>query len=102
MHKPESVLENQTHKLLWDFEIKTDHLISTRRQDLIIIIKKREFAELYILQSRQITEKKLKESERKDKYLDLARELEKHESDTDTKCNWCSQYSHQKISTGTG
>ena len=23
MHKPESVLENETHKILWDFEIKT-------------------------------------------------------------------------------
>ena len=36
---------------------------------------------------------KLKESEKKDKYLDLARELKKtveHESDGDTNCNWCS------------
>ena len=31
MHKPESVLENKTHKLLWDFEIQTDHLISARQ-----------------------------------------------------------------------
>ena len=36
---------------------------------------------------------KLKESEKKDKYLDLARELKKtveYESDGDTDCNWCS------------
>ena len=34
---------------------------------------------------------KLKESEKKDKYLDLAKELKKteeHESDSDTNCNW--------------
>ena len=38
MHNQAAVLENDTHKLLWDFDIQTDHLISTRRPDLIIII----------------------------------------------------------------
>ena len=35
---------------------------------------------------------KLKECEKKDKYLDLARELKKtmeHEGDMYTNCNWC-------------
>ena len=27
----ESVLENERHKVLWDFEIQTGHLISARR-----------------------------------------------------------------------
>ena len=27
MHKPEFVLENKTRRILWDFEIQTDHLI---------------------------------------------------------------------------
>ena len=31
---------NKMHKLLWDFEIQTDQLISARRPDLIIINKK--------------------------------------------------------------
>ena len=44
IHNLAPVLENSTHKLLWDFNIQTDHLISTRRQDLIIINKKRELA----------------------------------------------------------
>ena len=35
-----SVLENDIHKLLWDFDIQTDHLISARRPDVIIINKK--------------------------------------------------------------
>ena len=30
MHNPESVLENEAHKLLRDFERQTDHQISTR------------------------------------------------------------------------
>ena len=42
MHNPAPVLENDTHKLLWDFDIQTDHLISARRPDLIIIKKKKE------------------------------------------------------------
>ena len=42
MHNPASVLENDTHKLLWDFGIQTDYLISARRPGLIIIIDKKE------------------------------------------------------------
>ena len=42
MHNPAPVLENDTHKLLWDFDIHTDHLISTRRLDLLIINKKKK------------------------------------------------------------
>ena len=41
MHNPAPVLENNTHKLIWDFDIHTDHLISARRPDLIIINKKK-------------------------------------------------------------
>ena len=46
MHNPASVLENDTHKLLKDFVIQTDQLISDRRPDLIIINKKRELEKL--------------------------------------------------------
>ena len=35
IHKPESVLENETDKILWDFEIQTDNLIPERRPVLI-------------------------------------------------------------------
>ena len=40
--QPESVQENETHKLLWDFEIQTDHLISAKRSDLVIANKKKK------------------------------------------------------------
>ena len=59
MHNPAPVIENDTHKLLWDFDIHTDHLISARRLDLIISPpppKKRGFAKLSTLGSRLTTE----------------------------------------------
>ena len=56
MHNPVPVLENDTHKLLWDFDIHTDHLISARKPDLIIINKKKEYAKLSTLLSRLTTE----------------------------------------------
>ena len=40
MHNPESVLENEVHKILGDFEIQTNYLISGRRSDLLIVNKK--------------------------------------------------------------
>ena len=42
MHNSVSVLENKTLKLLWDFGIKTHHLISGRQTDHIIIYQKRK------------------------------------------------------------
>ena len=42
MHNPAPVLENDSHKLLWDFDIQTDRLIPARRPDLRIINKKKK------------------------------------------------------------
>ena len=42
MHKLTPVLENDTYKLLWDFNIQTDHLNPAKRPDLIIIHNKKE------------------------------------------------------------
>ena len=56
MLNPEYVLENETHKLLWDFEIQTDHLTPARQPDLEVKKKWREVAELWTLLSRQTTE----------------------------------------------
>ena len=78
MHIPEPVLENNTHKLLWDFDILTDHRISARRPDLIIINPKKKrnckIVDFTVPSDHRI---KLKECEKKDKYLDFARELKK-------------------------
>ena len=45
MHNLESVLENETNKFLSDFPIQTDHILSVRRPDLVIVNRKREPAE---------------------------------------------------------
>ena len=36
-HNPEPLLENETHKIIWDFEIQVDHLISAKQPDLVIV-----------------------------------------------------------------
>ena len=72
MHKQESVLENETHKILWYFEIHTDHLISTRKSDLAIIDKKNCRTEDFTFPAD--LREKIKENEKRDKYLELLRE----------------------------
>ena len=57
MHNLAPVLENDTHKLVCDFDMHTDHLISARRPKPIIINhKKREFAKLSTLLPQLTTE----------------------------------------------
>ena len=104
MHNPESLLENETHKLLWDFEIQTDHLISARWPHLIMIYKKERTRRILNFAVPADHRVKLKECEKNDKYLDLAWEWKKpvdHESDGYTNCNWCSWYNHQRTGTKT-
>ena len=77
MHKPESFLENDTLKTLWDFEIPMDHRILVRKPDLVLINKKRgalSFSEFCCFCGSQRENKK---SEKIHKYLDLARKLKK-------------------------
>ena len=81
-------MENDTHKLLWDFNIQTDHLISARRPDFTVINEKKK--KTITTKKKNRTSKivdfavpayhriKLKESERKDKDIDLVRELKKN------------------------
>ena len=95
MHNQTPVLENDTHKLLWHFDIHTDHLITARRPDLIIIKKKKKkkkkickIDDFAVPVDHRI---KLKECEKRDKYLHLAGELKKtmeHEGDNYTNCDW--------------
>ena len=80
MHNPAPVLENDTHKLLWDFDVQTDPLLSARRPDLIIINKKKKRKKICKIVDFALSADhriKLKECEKRDKYFDLARELKK-------------------------
>ena len=78
MHNPAPALENDTHKLLWDFDIQTDHWILAGRPNLIIINKKKkkicQIVDFAVPADHRI---KRNECEKRDKYLDLARELKK-------------------------
>ena len=108
MHNPASVLENNTHNLLLDFDIQTDHLISARQSDLIVINKKKKKEEN--LQNSKLCcpgwapSKTNTKWKKKHKYPDLARELKKLERERDgyTSCNCSCWYSHQRINKGTG
>ena len=73
MHNPASVVENDIYKLLWDFDKQTNHLILARRPDLIIINNKNFFFKIVDFALLADYRIKLKENEKKDKYLDLAR-----------------------------
>ena len=70
MLNPESVLKNEMSEFLWDFEIQTDHLISARRIDV-----EENQPNMGILPTQQTVE--LPESEKRNRYLHLARKLKK-------------------------
>ena len=76
MQNPAPVLENDTHKLQWDFNIQTDHLNLARRRELIIINNKKKrtckIVDFAFPADHRIN---LKECEKKYKCLNLAREL---------------------------
>ena len=102
LHNPESLQENKTLKLLWDFEIQIDHLISARRPDLIIINKKKKKKEekwqncglCYPGWLQSKIERKLKEGWIPGPCKGIEKNVE-HESNGDTNCRWCSCYNHQ-------
>ena len=85
-----------TRKFRWDFDIQTDPLISARRPDLIVINNKKRTCKIVDFAVPTDHRIKLKESEKKYKYLDLARELKNygHEGDNYTNRDWCFPYSN--------
>ena len=38
-HNPQSVIENNKYKILWDFTIQTDNYITARRPDIVLVDK---------------------------------------------------------------
>ena len=66
MHNPAPVLEKDSHKFLWDFNIQTDHLIPARKPDLIIINKRKRICKIVDFAVPAGYRLDLKESEKKD------------------------------------
>ena len=65
--------KNETHKILLDFEIETDCLISSRQPPLEVVNKKKitcPIADFVALADHRVIQ-----GEKRDKYLDFAREL---------------------------
>ena len=75
-HHPESVLENERYKLLYDFNIFTDHLIQARRPDLVYVNKLTR--KTYLIDIACVMDHNVlaKEKEKVDKYLSLMIELQ--------------------------
>ena len=103
MQNPAIVPENYTHKPPWDFDIHADHVILARRQDPIIINKKKKkkrMSKIIVFAVPADHRIKLKECEKKCKYLDRAWELKKnmeHKSDNYTNCDRCFWYCNLRI-----
>ena len=74
-HVPESVLENENYKLLWDFSIRTDHHIEARRSDLVLVDKSKKSCRIIDLAIPEDSGVKEKEAEKVEKHQNLAREL---------------------------
>ena len=63
--------------IIWNFNIQRDHLIPARRPDPIIINKRKRNCKIVDFAVPADHRINLKEGEKKDKYLDLAKELKK-------------------------
>ena len=76
-HEPESVLENEDYKILWDFSIQTDHVIEARRPDLVVVDKKERSCKIIDFAVPGDSRIQEKEKDKIEKYQDLGRELQK-------------------------
>ena len=76
-HEPESVLENEDYKILWDFSIQTDHLIEARRPDLVVVDKKERSCKIIDFAVPGDSRIEEKERDKIENYQDLGRELQK-------------------------
>ena len=83
MHNPVNFLENE---ILWD--LRTDHPILARRRNLVLINNKKRICHLHYTLAVNL-KVNVKEGEKQNKYLDLAKELKKLWNMKITNCSWC-------------
>ena len=76
-HQLHPVMENKSSKILWDFSVKTDNVIGTRRPDLIVIDKAKKLCQIIDFAVPFDSKVVEKEREKTEKYQDLAREVKK-------------------------
>ena len=75
-HEPESVLENEDYKILWNFSIQT-HVIEARWTDLVVVDKKRRACKIIDFAVPGGIRIEEKEKEKIVKYQDQGRESQK-------------------------
>ena len=76
-HEPESVLENEDYKILWDFSIQIDHVIGVRRPDLVVVDEKERICKIIDFAVPGDSRIEEKGKDKIEKYQDLGRELQK-------------------------
>ena len=74
-HSPESVIETEEVKLLWDFNIQTDKEIKHRRPDIVLLNYKEKQCYVIDIACPADARVKEKELEKITKYQDLKREI---------------------------
>ena len=100
MHNPESLLQNEIHKILKNFKIRTYYLVPVRRPDLVLINKEKRTChqlDFGVLTDQKVKVKESKkvaqsESERKQKDRHILgpgqKTTVKHSDESDTICSW--------------
>ena len=76
-HEPESVLENEDYKILWDFSIQIDHVMEVQRLDLVEVDKKERSCKIIYFVVPGDSRIEEKEKDKIEKYEDLGKELQK-------------------------
>ena len=74
-HIPEKVLENEKIKILWDYDVRTDHVIQARRSDLILVQKETNKVTLIDVAIPWDSRVEEKSREKIEKYQDLKIEV---------------------------
>ena len=75
-NEPESVLENEDYKILWDFSIQTDHVIEAWRPDLVAVDKNERICKIIDFAVPGDSRIKEKGKDKIEKYQDLGRALQ--------------------------
>ena len=74
-HKPESALENEDYKILWNCNIQTHNVTEAWRPDLVEVDKKRINCKIINFAVPVDSRTEEKEKQKIEKYQDLRREL---------------------------
>ena len=101
MHNPASVLENETQTPMGFWNTNGSPNVGQKTRPYNNQQQKKRNWKIVNFAVSVDHRIKLKENEKKDKYLELKKTME-HEGDNYSNRDWCFWYSHQRIIKGTG